>query len=479
MTATLIATPPALEGVRAAGLVPSAPVIGAGVAGAPPQGVAAAPVLVPGVGVPLTPDAVAPLSDDALLALHRSLAEQRRRLEASLAVVSAEIGHRSRRELGADGLAQSRGLRTAEALVQEVSGLTAGEARVLARVGSFVADQSRPTPVEPWLRAVGSSATAGTISLAVVDAIRAGLGMPAEGVTADQLETAAEQLLLESRSLAPEKLAARARELRDALDEAGIADREEQRRERRYLSLTPLPDGMTRVSGLLDPESAAIVVGAIDAITSPRRGGPRFVDASQEAPADDPRTIPQLFVDALVDIVRVATLADDGTVFGAKRVGVRVHVAERDLRRGAGAAQIEGQTAAVSMATAERLGCDAGLTPILFSFDGQPIDVGRTQRHFTARQRVALAARDGGCRAPGCDRPPAWCEAHHIDEWLHDHGETNVDVGILLCRFHHLLMHNRQGWIERVGPSDYRMVLPDKTGELRRTSLPSHSRIVV
>ena len=36
---------------------------------------------------------------------------------------------------------------------------------------------------------------------------------------------------------------------------------------------------MTRVHGLLDPESAAIVVPIFDAITSPRRGGPRFVDS--------------------------------------------------------------------------------------------------------------------------------------------------------------------------------------------------------
>lgn len=505
MTATLVATPPAHEGARVLGRGPDAPVIGAGVAGAPPQGgIPAAPVLVPGgvssaavssaaVGAagfasgsggaasaasPLTADAVAPLADDALLALHRSLAEQRRRLDASLAVVSAEIEHRSRRELGADGLAQTHGLRTGEALVQQISGLTAGEARTLVRVGTFVANQSRPDPIAPWLRGVGRAAAAGRLSLAAVDAIRSGLGSPAEGVTAAQLAEAADRLLAEAGRLTPEKLAELARQLRDSLDEAGIADREEQRRDRRFLSLTPLPDGMTRVSGLLDPESAAIVVGAIDAITSPRRGGPRFRDASAAPVADDPRTIPQLMADALVDIVRVATLADDGALFGAKRVGVRVHVAERDLRRGSGAAHLEGQTASVSVATAERLGCEAGLTPITFTFDGQPMDVGRTQRHFTARQRIALAARDGGCRSPGCDRPPSWCEAHHTYEWLQDHGETNVEDGVLLCRFHHLLVHNRGGRIVRVGAADYVLVMPDGLGGFQRTPLrPARSLV--
>src|SRR3546814_13633326 len=55
--------------------------------------------------------------------------------------------------------------------------------------------------------------------------------------------------------------------------------------------------------------------------------------------------------------------------------------------------------------------------PILFDSAGQVVNVGRDQRLFTARQRIALSARDGGCIWPGCDRPPSWCEAHHIDEW--------------------------------------------------------------
>ncbi len=62
----------------------------------------------------------------------------------------------------------------------------------------------------------------------------------------------------------------------------------------RFLHLTPQADGMTRLSGLLDPESAAVVGAAFDAATSPRRGGPRFVDPearrrrADELVADEP-----------------------------------------------------------------------------------------------------------------------------------------------------------------------------------------------
>lgn len=70
------------------------------------------------------------------------------------------------------------------------------------------------------------------------------------------------------------------------------------------------------------------------------------------------------------------------------------------------------------------------------------MNFGREQRLFTARQRAALAVRDGGCRFPGCEKPPSWCEAHHVDFWARDQGKTDLENGILLCRYHHMLMHN-------------------------------------
>jgi HNH endonuclease len=41
--------------------------------------------------------------------------------------------------------------------------------------------------------------------------------------------------------------------------------------------------------------------------------------------------------------------------------------------------------------------------------------------------------RDGGGVFPGCDRPLAWCEAHHIQHWL-DGGPTDLANLALLCR---------------------------------------------
>ncbi|MET0956357.1 MAG: HNH endonuclease signature motif containing protein, partial [Cryobacterium sp.] len=70
---------------------------------------------------------------------------------------------------------------------------------------------------------------------------------------------------------------------------------------------------------------------------------------------------------------------------------------------------------------------------------------GRDERLFTPAQRIALAARDGGCMWGDCTKPPSQTEAHHIDHWKRDDGRTDIRLGILLCNPHHRLLHN-QGW---------------------------------
>ncbi|MEO6505223.1 MAG: DUF222 domain-containing protein, partial [Terrimesophilobacter sp.] len=199
----------------------------------------------------------------------------------------------------------------------------------------------------------------------------------------------------------------------------------------------------------LDPESAAIVTATYDQLTSPRRGGPRFVDPGEQARADaiiaDPRTTEQLAHDGFLQLLTIGDDVAPDTVIGTNRPAVRVLVTEQSLREGAGHGRIEGQLDPVSAATIQRALCDTGIQPIVFDDTGQPLNVGRAQRRFNKRQRIALAARDGGCMWPGCNRPVSWTEAHHINQWQRDHGNTDVVDGILLCRHHHMLLHNN-GW---------------------------------
>ena len=410
----------------------------------------------------LTPDAAAlapaALSDDALLDAQRSLAASIRTLESAASLVAAEIARRSARELGYEGLAQRLGARTPERLVQVLSGGSLAEARRLVRVG---------TASEPWL-----VPTAG-LGVQAIDAIRSGLGSATVSLTPEVLTVAASQLATEAATLDVDALARRAREVRVDLDLASVALHEEELRAERFLRLTPLPSGMTRISGLLDPESAAIVVGAVDAITSPRRGGPRFVSSDDVTTTTDDRTIDQVMVDALVDIVSVATRAPSGKLFGKQNPAVRVLVTRDDLARGEGPAFIEGQSAAVSVATAERHVCTSGLIAVSFSDEGKGMDLGRHERFHLPRQRTVLAARDGGCIVGDCDRPAAWCEVHHIVPWS-EGGGTSVDDGVLLCRFHHMLFHNN-GW-RVIHDAGYYSAVPPAAVDAGRTPVTLRSK---
>jgi len=433
------------------------------------------------LSLPFAPPATGGLDDAALLVAQQTVAEIRRRADATAAALAAEIQHRSRPELGHSGLAQKLGARTPERLVQQLTGSTSREASTLVRVGALMGSQredGEAPEMRPWLREVGAAVAAGSLTLEAADTIRAGLGSPDAEITEEALAGAAATLLVEARTLSVERLAARARDLRLELDLDRVAEREEYLRSKRYLHLYRQPDGMTRLTGLLDPESAAIVTASFDAITSPRRGGPRFVDpelaARAEQVATDERTTEQIALDAFVELIRIGTAADAKIVLGAKRPAIKLLVTESDLTARDGVGFIEGQTERVSIATIERYACTTGVVPILFNNNGDVINHGHEQRLYGGPQKLDLAARDGGCTFGYCDRPPSWCEAHHIDHWARDHGKTNLDRGLLLCRHHHMLVHNN-GWdIERV--EGQTVFIPPETVDPHRTPIPARPK---
>jgi hypothetical protein len=439
------------------------------------------------LGDPVTPFAVPEVTgfaDAELLEGQRALAELRRRVDAVAAAFAGEIAHRSRRELGHAGLAQSNGVRSAEDLIAKVTAGSRRDAHTLVKAAELLptparADAPVGVPAPKWQRVLGDAVGAAAISVGAAEVIRTRLGAAADGATEGDLSAAAETLVAAAPGLTVEDLAARAAGMRDQLDLAGIAARENALREKRYLRVSKQLDGMTRINGLLDPESAAIVVPTFDAATSPRRGGPRFVDPDAQARAEDilrdQRSTEQLALDVFVELIRIGARVDDDSLLGERKPAVRILVTKADLDAPAGpdgnrvgAAYFEAQTDAVSIQTAERYICSSGAIPILFDDDGRVLKLGRTQRLFSEKQRIAMAARDGGCLM--CGAPPSWAEAHHIDHWDQHHGRTDVDDGVLLCRFCHLNLHNNN-WRIRRERGQYSLEKPDDDGILRRTPL--------
>jgi hypothetical protein len=202
-------------------------------------------------------------------------------------------------------------------------------------------------------------------------------------------------------------------------------------------------------------------------------------------------------LDVLVDLVRIGVDRDDGSILGSIKPALRVTISLDDLTRAintprhdhpetghpetgrpetdTGVAWLEGSTEPFSAATARRLLCDAGALPIVLGGASEPLDLGRARRLFTTAQRVALANRDGGCRWPECDRPPSWCEAHHINPYRTG-GKTDLSHGTLLCRRHHLLLHNN-GWrIERT-PNGELQLTPPTTVDPTRQPRPMPTKL--
>ncbi|MFT0847902.1 DUF222 domain-containing protein [Actinomycetaceae bacterium L2_0104] len=87
-----------------------------------------------------------------------------------------------------------------------------------------------------------------------------------------------------------------------------------------------------------------------------------------------------------------------------------------------------------------RMLCDSGISRVVFSAYGEPLDASKAQRRFSATQEKAIIARDRTCRYPGCARGVEYAEIHHAHEWDRG-GPTVVDNAVLLCFHHHQYVH--------------------------------------
>ncbi|ADP82592.1 HNH endonuclease [Pseudofrankia inefficax] len=302
---------------------------------------------------------------------------------------------------------------------------------------------------------VGAALTGAAISHGQADAIVAALNsLPADTPT-EQRDWVETFLLAQAETLDAGQLAIlgktiRAR-IRDELHPPGSdpGDDGDQAR-RRELHLTDQPDGTTRVTGTLDAEAAAAIRAALEPLARPRPLG--------ESP-EDRRTVPQLRADALVELIERVLAA--GTLPLSR--GTRPHLTvlttvDGLLGRSGGAPATTGYGLPLSRAALERLGCDADLTHILLSKEGMPLELGRTRRIVPPWLRRALVARDGGCAFPQCPKPAPWADAHHIVPWS-ARGDTSLGNTVLLCPFHHRVLH-RGEWAVVMGSDSHPSFVP-------------------
>jgi len=212
----------------------------------------------------------------------------------------------------------------------------------------------------------------------------------------------------------------------------GLKDAERMHEQRR-LNVTVSMLGMVRVDGDLDPESGEIVLTALrGCVDSDRR--------KRNREDHDHRTQPQRRVDALAEVCRQWLDSSGRPDAGSERPHVAVIVDLRSLEGRVGHRSELDHAGPVHPESVRRLVCDASISRVVTRGGSEPLDVGRRTAVVPVPMRRAVIVRDRHCRFPGCDRPPPWCDAHHVKHWA-DGGTTSVNNLILMCRRHHRLVH--------------------------------------
>ena len=112
---------------------------------------------------------------------------------------------------------------------------------------------------------------------------------------------------------------------------------------------------------------------------------------------------------------------------------------------------------AISVSTAQMIACTAALSWMRHDRDGAVLDLGRRRRRPNAALRRAARERDKcRCRFPGCESRRV--DLHHIQYWSNG-GRTRLANLISLCKYHHMLVHDR-GYLIAAGPRRRVHLLP-------------------
>ena len=352
--------------------------------------------------------------------------------------------------------------------------------RISARKAKADVTMARRLHTDPDrpLRKVAESLSAGELTVEHVRAIVTGTAR----VPIDRMAEAEEALVQVSKELNAGLTGRAAQRIHQLLMPDDALERREWARSQRDLDLVQTFQGMWWIQGLLSPESGAALAAVLEPLARPVR--------SDGVPDD--RSAGQRRADALGQLASWAASAGMPPRAGGIRPQVAVRIDLGDLMEGRlgeawiGRSTGEGRGGPISLWAARRIACDASLSwiagrdragedgdpagqrdhrvglvdqvgsnapsivaellrdfaPALGGLPWEVLAVGRSTRLVTSSQRSALNARDRGCVYPGCDRPPEWCDAHHLVHWA-DGGPTDLDNLALVCEHHHTVIHER------------------------------------
>jgi hypothetical protein len=250
---------------------------------------------------------------------------------------------------------------------------------------------------------------------------------------------------------------------------------------KRKLSWHEREDGMVEFRARLAKDEAALLIAAVDSAKDqfgPPPAKPDPCGDAEQQPA--PGVGSYSNADALLDVAGGFLNAAPQDRSGADRTRVVVHVSAEQLAGNVAAAPPNSEEDAVARsaaegagnvpaatpptaavchiagvgsveaATAQRHACDSPLLGAILDKHGKVLALGRSRRLVSKAQRRALLIRDRMCRYPGCDSS-RHLKAHHVVPWILG-GRTDLDNLILLCQWHHTVVH--EGGVTITGAPD-------------------------
>lgn len=339
----------------------------------------------------------------------------------------------------AGDVARSQGAASTQAWLAQTSGISHRDAfrdLKLAKDLQTVAPQTRQAMSLPGM----SASKAQVITGAMVKLPRDLDDAQRAVVEADLVQRAQKHSVEDLRRAAKRAVEVIDRAWADRLETATLETEETAAHRQADFWMRPADhDGMVEGGFTLPQLEADILRSALESHTSPRHDCETQPDESTDL-LDELPTYRHKLGRAFAAIVRHLPTDSFGN-HGGVAATLMVTVDYDSLKGEIGAAGTDSHGNRISPDTIRHIACGAGIIPAVLDGEGRALNVGSQKRLFTPAQRLALAHRDGGCAFPGCDRPPGWCEAHHLTPWS-IRKRTNLEDGVLLCARHHRIIHH-------------------------------------
>jgi len=323
----------------------------------------------------------------------------------------------------------------------------------------------------PELPKLGAAVEAGAVGDDHIAAVMHALDVLPAAVSAVDREKAERILVRHAKKQDAKFVTAVGNRIADCLNPDGDFSDEDRAKRRGLVLGTQGVDGMSRLSGWLDPETRAY----LEAITAAIRPGRHLPDAGADPGVRDDRTPAQRCHDALKLALREA-LSSGG--LGVHRgVPVTVIVTSRlaELEQAVRAAHDQsipmpgpartGGNGRLPMRDLIRMAANSiHYLAVFEDHSERPLYLGRSKRIATVDQRIICYARDGGCTRPECVESGDHCEVHHAVDWA-DGGQTNADSLYFACAPDHT--EATLGHVTTTITADGRLAWSDGTGPPR------------